>query len=50
MGIVLGFDEGQRDIGLIIEDIVGALGLAAADQLAAHNDAPLGEADFLANL
>ena len=50
MRVVLSFDEGQRDIWLVIEDIVSALGLPAADQLAAHNDATLGEADFLTDL
>ena len=48
--IILGFNEGEGDIRLVIEDIVGALGLAASDQLAADDDASLGEADFLANL
>jgi hypothetical protein len=50
MGIVLGFDDGEGDIGLVVEDIVGALGFAAAHQFAAHNDPALGEAEFLADL
>ncbi len=50
MGIVLGLDQGERDVRLVIEDVVGALGLAARDQLAAHDDPALGEADLLADL
>ena len=50
MGIVLRFDDGERDIGLVVEDVVGALGFAAAHQFAAHNDPALGEAEFLADL
>ncbi len=46
--VVLGLDQRQRDVGLVVEDVVGPLGLAAADQLAAHDDAALGEADLLA--
>ena len=40
----------MRDVRLVVEDVVGALGLAARDQLAAHDDAALGEADLLADL
>ena len=40
----------MRDVRLVVEDVVGALGLAAGDQLAADDDAALGEADFLADL
>ena len=40
----------MRDVGLVIEDVVGALGLAAGDELAADDDAALGEADLLADL
>ena len=50
MRIVFGLDQRQRDVGLVIEDVVGALGFAAADQLAAHDDAALGEADLFADL
>ena len=48
--VVLGLDEGDRDVGLVVEDVVGAFGLAAGDQLAADDDPALGEADLLANL
>ncbi len=50
MVVVLGLDQGDGNIGLVIEDVIGALGLAARDQLAADDDAALGETDFLANL
>ena len=43
VGIVLGLDQRERDVGLVIEDVVGALGLAAGDQLAANDDPALGE-------
>jgi CheY-like chemotaxis protein len=39
VSIVLSLDQRQRDVGLEIEDVVCALGLAAADQLAPHDDA-----------
>ena len=48
--VVLGLDEGDGDVRLVVEDVVGALGLAAGDQLAANDDAALGEADFFADL
>lgn len=50
VGVVLGLDQGQRDVRLEVQDVVGALGLAAADQLAAYDDPALGEADFLTDL
>ena len=48
--VVLGLDQRDRDVRLVVEDVVGPLGLAAGDQLAAHDDAALGEADLLADL
>ena len=36
--------------GLVVEDVVGFLGLAALDRLAANDDAALGEVDLLADL
>ena len=48
--VVLGLDDGDRDVRLVVEDVVGALGLAARDQLAADDDPALGEADLLADL
>ena len=50
MVVVLGFDNGDGDIGLVIEDVVGALGFAAGDEPAPDDDPALGEADFLADL
>ena len=47
---ILSLDDGQGDVGFVVKDVVGALALAARDQLAAHYDAPLGEADLLADL
>ena len=41
--VVLGLDDGDRDVRLVVENVVGALGLAAGDQLAADDDAALGE-------
>ena len=41
--VVLCLDDGDRDIGLVIKDVIGALGLATGDELAADDDAPLGE-------
>ena len=50
VGVVLGLDQGDRDVGLVVEDVVGPLALAPADQFAAHDDAALGEAHLLADL
>ena len=50
VGVVLCLDQRERDVGLEMEDIVGALGLAARDQLATHDDPALGEADLFADL
>ena len=44
------FDDGERDAGLVVEDVVGALRFAAAGELAADDDAALGEIDLLAHL
>ena len=48
--VVFGLDDGDRDIGLVIKDGVGAFGLPARYQFAADDDAPLGKSDFLADL
>ena len=50
VSVILGLDHGHGNVGLVIEDVVGPVTLTAADQLAAHDDAPLGEADLLADL
>ncbi|MNN41588.1 hypothetical protein D3C81_1557160 [compost metagenome] len=48
--VVLGLDNRQRQVGLVIQDVVGAARLASAVQLATDDDAPLGKADFLTDL
>ena len=48
--VVLGLDQGDRNVGLVVEDVVGSLGLAPGDELAADDDPALGEADLLADL
>ena len=48
--VVLGLDDGDGDVGLVIEDVVGQLGLAAGDHLAPDNDPSFGESDLFANL
>jgi len=47
--VVLGLDHGDRDIGLVIKDVIGALRLPARDQFSADADAPFGKSDFLAD-
>ncbi len=48
--VVLGLDDGERDVGLVEEDVVGLLGVAALHRLAANDDPALGEVDLLADL
>ncbi len=48
--VVLRFDKGYGDVRLVVEDVVGALGLASDDELSANDDAAFREADLLANL
>ena len=48
--VVLGLDDGDRDVGLVEEKVVGLLGFAALDRLAANDDAALGEVVLLPNL
>ena len=43
VGVVLRLDQGDRDVRLVVENEVGLLRLAARHQLAAHDDAALGE-------
>jgi hypothetical protein len=47
---VVRLDQGDRYIGLVVEDEIGLFGLAARDQLAAHDDPAFGEIKLLANL
>lgn len=48
--VVLGLDDGNRQVGPAVENVVGALLLAACVQLAAYDDSALGKAGFLAHL
>ena len=48
--VVLGFDQGDRNVRLVLEDVVGPLARAPANQVAAHDDAAPGEAHLLADL
>ncbi len=48
--VVFGFDHGDREVGFVEEDVVGAFGFTATDQFAAHDDASGGELDFFADL
>lgn len=48
--VVLGLDYGDRQLGRVIEDVVSAFLLAAGVQLAAHDDATLGEGDIFLHL
>ena len=50
MAIILGLDQGDGDIGLEVENVISAFGLAPRMDLAAHDDAALGEGDLFANL
>jgi hypothetical protein len=48
--VVLRLDDGNRDIGLAIKDVVRALGFSTGNELSPDDDAPLGERDLLAYL
>ena len=52
VGVVLGFDDGERNARLVVEDVVGATNgaLVASGAIATHDDATGGEIDFLAHL
>lgn len=50
MSVVLPLDERDRDIGLVIEDDVGLLGVAAGDELPTNSDAALGDEDLFPDL
>src|SRR5688572_23892206 len=50
MSVILGLNQGNRDVRLVVENVISPLGFAATDQLAAHNYAPLGEADLFTKL
>jgi hypothetical protein len=42
--------QGDGNVRLVIKKVIGPFGLAAGNELAAHDDPALGEADFLADL
>jgi hypothetical protein len=48
--VVLCLDDGNRNIRLVIKDVIGALRFATGDKLATHDNAAFGEGDLLANL
>ena len=48
--VILRLQHRQRDAGLEIEEVIGALGVAASGKLAAHDDPAFGEGDLLADL
>ena len=48
--VVLGLQHGEREVGLVVEDVVGLFGLAAPDRFATHDDAAFGEIDLLTHL
>jgi len=48
--VVLRLDERERNVRLVIEDVVSPLGPAPGDQLASDNDAALGESNLFADL
>ena len=50
VSVVLGLDDRDRDVGLVVEDEVRLLALAARDELPTHDDPSGGEVNFLANL
>ena len=50
MVVVLRLDDGYWNIGLVIKDVIGALGFATGDELSPDDDASLGKGDLLADL
>jgi hypothetical protein len=50
MHLILGFDQGNRLVGFVVQHIVSAFAFTPAMQLATHDDATFCEADFFANL
>lgn len=50
MLVILGLDDGDRDIRFVVKDVVGPLALATGGEIALHIDTAIGEADFLADL
>ena len=50
VGIIFGFDYGDWDVGLVVEDVVGLLRLATLYSLAMYYDPALGEVNLFTNL
>ena len=50
MGVILGLDQGDWNVGFVIKDVVRAFALTPAHQIDADDNAALGETDFLADL
>jgi hypothetical protein len=48
--VVLRLDDGDRDIGFVIKDVIGALGFATGNELPPDDDTSLGEGDLLTDL
>ena len=44
--VVFGFDDGDGDVGLVTEDVVGSFARTAAGAVAFDLDAAIGEGDF----
>src|SRR3546814_3419929 len=47
---IFGFNNSNRDVGFVIEDVIRALLLSSGCQLSANNDAPSRQIHFLADL
>ena len=50
VGVVLGLHDGDGEVRAVVEHVVGALRLATAHQLSAHDHPPLRELHLLAHL
>jgi hypothetical protein len=48
--VILGFDNGDRDVGLVIEDVVSALLRSSCMKFSPDINPPISKANFLANL
>ena len=48
--VVLRLHDSERDVGAVVEDVVGAFSLAALGGLSSHDDAPFGKRDLFAYL
>jgi len=49
-GAALAHDLGQGDAGFVVQEVIGAFGLAAGGEFAADNDTAFGKGDFLTDL